>query len=110
MGSGARIGRGSRGRLVFSGKFAGYVGRAAKAARGLGTNLITNVCIGFTNASLPTFLAASAIGYIPQMLVFNLLGVGVRVDSQAQLALSLVLLVISIALGIFLYKRQIDLD
>jgi len=76
----------------------------------LGTNLITNVCIGFTNASLPTFLAASAIGYIPQMLVFNLLGVGVRVDSQAQLALSLVLLVISIALGIFLYKRQIDLD
>lgn len=76
----------------------------------LGTNLLTNVCIGFTSASLPRFLAASAVGYIPQMLVFNLLGAGVRVDSQSQLLLSMVLLVISIALGVLLYKRHIDLD
>jgi len=76
----------------------------------LGTNLITNVCIGFTNASLPRFLAASAVGYIPQMLVFNLLGAGVRVDSDAQLILSMVLLLISIALGVFLYRRQIDIE
>lgn len=73
----------------------------------LGTNLLTNVCIGFTSASVPGFVAASAVGYIPQMLVFNLLGVGVRVDSQAQLLLSLFLLAISIVLGVSLYKRHI---
>ncbi|MFK7996372.1 MAG: TVP38/TMEM64 family protein [Granulosicoccus sp.] len=73
----------------------------------LGTNLLTNVCIGFTSASVPKFIAASALGYVPQMLVFNLLGVGIRVDSQAQLILSIVLLLVSIALGVFLYKRHI---
>lgn len=73
----------------------------------LGTNLLTNICIGFTQASLPKFLAASAIGYIPQMLVFNLLGVGVRVDSEAQLVLSMALLFVSIGLGVFLYRRHI---
>lgn len=76
----------------------------------LGTNLLTNVCIGFTSASLPRFLGASAIGYVPQMLVFNLLGAGVRVDSQNQLILSVVLLVVSIAIGLFLYKRNIKAE
>lgn len=75
----------------------------------LGTNLLTNVCIGFTQASMPKFIAASAVGYIPQMLVFNLLGVGVRVDSQVQLMLSVVLLLVSVALGVLLYKRHIAL-
>lgn len=74
----------------------------------LGTNLLTNICIGFTQAPLPRFLAASAVGYIPQMLVFNLLGVGVRVDSQAQLLLSIAMLIVSIVLGVFLYKRHIS--
>lgn len=73
----------------------------------LGTNLISNVCIGFTDASLPKFLAASAAGYVPQMLVFNLLGSGVRVDSQSQLLLSGVLLVLSILIGLVLYKRHV---
>lgn len=72
----------------------------------LGTNLLTNVCIGFTSASFPRFLAASAVGYVPQMLVFNLLGSGVRVDSQSQLLLSVVLLVLSILIGAFLYRRH----
>ncbi len=75
----------------------------------LGTNLLTNVCIGFTRASIPGFIAASAIGYVPQMLVFTLLGVGVRVDSQAQLMLSIVLLLVSVALGVLLYRRHIAL-
>ena len=73
-----------------------------------GTNLLTNVCIGFTSASLPRFLAASAVGYVPQMLVFNLLGSGVRVDSQNQLILSVVLLLLSIAIGAILYKRHLS--
>lgn len=73
----------------------------------LGTNLLTNVCIGFTKAPLPMFLLASAIGYVPQMLVFNLIGVGVRFESQQQLILSAVLLVISLVLGTVLYRRHV---
>ena len=72
----------------------------------LGTNLMTNVCIGFTSASLVRFIAASAVGYVPQMLVFNLLGAGVRVDSQAQLALSAALFILSVVLGVYLFKRH----
>lgn len=72
----------------------------------LGTNLLTNVCVGFTAIPLKVFLAASAVGYIPQMLVFSLLGTGVRVGSQTQLVLSLVLLLISLILGGILYKRH----
>lgn len=75
----------------------------------LGTNLLTNVCIGFTRTSLRVFMLASAVGYVPQMLVFSLLGAGVRVGSQTQLMLSIVLLLVSIALGVFLYKRNVDL-
>ncbi|MFT5894133.1 MAG: putative membrane protein YdjX (TVP38/TMEM64 family) [bacterium] len=72
----------------------------------LGTNLLTNVCVGFTAIPIGVFLAASALGYVPQMLVFALLGSGIRVGSNAQLFLSAVLLVISILLGVLLYRRH----
>ena len=71
-----------------------------------GTNLLTNVCVGFTAIPHKVFLAASAIGYIPQMLVFVLLGKGVRVGSQTQLLLSLAMLLLSLILGFVLYKKH----
>lgn len=72
----------------------------------LGTNMLTNVCVGFTQIPIKLFLAASALGYVPQMLVFALLGSGVRVGSGFQLLLSAVLLVISLWLGFMLYQRH----
>lgn len=72
----------------------------------LGTNLLTNVCVGFTSISIKAFMGASAVGYVPQMLVFALLGSGIRLGSNVQLILSLVLLVISILLGILIYRRH----
>lgn len=72
----------------------------------LGTNLLTNVCVGFTSVSMRSFMGASAVGYVPQMLVFALLGSGIRLGSNFQLILSLVLLVISIFLGIVIYRRH----
>ncbi len=71
-----------------------------------GTNLVTNVCAGFTSIRIPTFLLASFFGYIPQMLVFALMGSGVRVGSGARISVSVVLLLISIALGFYLYRRH----
>ena len=72
----------------------------------LGTNLLTNVCVGFTSISIKAFMGASAVGYVPQMLVFALLGSGIRLGSNVQLILILVLLVISILLGIVIYRRH----
>ncbi len=71
-----------------------------------GTNLLTNLCAGLLRLPMSTFLVASAIGYIPQMLVFCLLGAGVRVGSVAQLWVSGALMVSSLTLGWFLYRRH----
>ena len=75
-----------------------------------GTNLLTNVCIGFTAVRLPQFLIASAVGFIPQMLVFVMLGAGVRVGSDAQVVLSAVLLAISVILAWVLLRRHRSRD
>jgi len=72
----------------------------------LGTNLLTNVCIGFTDVSYRKFLLASGVGYIPQMLVFSLIGAGVRVGETTQGLISGVLVLISVFLGLGLYVRH----
>ena len=53
------------------------------------------------------FLAASLVGYVPQMAVFALLGAGVRVGSGTRLLASGVLLLISLAIGAVLYRRHV---
>ena len=70
----------------------------------LGTNLMTNLAAGISNIRPVAFFASSAVGYIPQMLVFALAGSGVRVGSNTQLLLSIVLLAIAVALGWWLYR------
>lgn len=70
----------------------------------LGTNLLTNVCIGFTSVSRWKFLLSSGIGYVPQMLVFVLIGSGIRVGSEAQWVLSAVLMALSVLLGILIIR------
>ena len=76
----------------------------------LGTNLLTNVCVGFTSMPLTSFMSASAVGYVPQMLVFALLGSGIRLGSNTQLILSAVLMVISILIGLLVYRRHSQRD
>jgi len=74
----------------------------------LGTNLITNLCAGVTKVSAVLFLSSSWFGYLPQMLVFALLGAGVRVGSNAYLIYSLSMLAVSLTIGLWLYKRAIS--
>ena len=73
----------------------------------LGTNLLTNLCAGLTPMPRGRFLAASLVGYVPQMLVFALLGSGVRVGSGLQLLTSGLLLLLSLAIGLLLYRRHL---
>lgn len=74
----------------------------------LGTNLLTNLCIGFTDISYRTFLLASGVGYVPQMMVFALLGAGVRVGDATQSLVSGLLILVSIvlAIGVYVQHRQ----
>ncbi|MEE9332508.1 MAG: VTT domain-containing protein [Granulosicoccaceae bacterium] len=73
----------------------------------LGTNLISNVCAGLVPVPAITFFAGSAIGFIPQSLVFSMLGSGVRLGSAVQMWISLVLLLISVVLALLVYKRAV---
>lgn len=72
----------------------------------LGTNMLTNVTAGVTRMPVMAFLGASLVGYLPQMLVFALLGDGIRLGSTTHLAISLVLLGVSLLLGVILYRRH----
>lgn len=71
----------------------------------VGNNLALNLLAGLSGVALGPFLAGSAIGYIPQTVVFALLGKGVRVDGAVQLALGLALFAGSVALGLWLLRR-----
>jgi uncharacterized membrane protein YdjX (TVP38/TMEM64 family) len=72
----------------------------------IGNNLALNLLAGMAAIPPLPFLAASALGYLPQTVVFALLGKGIRVDGTWQLALSLGLLAVSIAIGIALVRRH----
>ncbi|MCG8530452.1 MAG: VTT domain-containing protein [Desulfovibrionales bacterium] len=71
----------------------------------VGSNLATNVVAGVSNIRPLPFVAGSSIGYMPQTLIFSLLGSGVTVDPVLRTSLSAVLFILSSALGVRLYKR-----
>lgn len=82
--------------------------KAALALRLLpvGNNLALNLLAGLSGIAAVPFLLASALGYLPQTVVFALLGKGVRVDGAWQIGLAAVLLAGSVVLGIWLMRRQ----
>jgi uncharacterized membrane protein YdjX (TVP38/TMEM64 family) len=74
----------------------------------VGNNLALNLLAGLSGIAALPFIAASALGYVPQTVVFALLGKGVRVDGAIQLGLGLVLFAASALLGLWLLKRARD--
>ena len=72
----------------------------------VGNNLALNLLAGMAGIALPPFLAASALGYLPQTVVFALLGKGVRVDGAWQIGLAAVLLAVSVGIGFALLRRH----
>lgn len=72
----------------------------------VGSNIGTNLAAGLIALPVLPFLAASALGYLPQTVVFALLGKGIRVDGAWQLALAGVLLALSIGIGLWLLQRH----
>ena len=71
----------------------------------VGSNVLTNLAAGFSSVSGPIFIAASAFGYVPQMIIFALLGSGVHLDMWQNIGLSAVLFIASGIIGIYLYRK-----
>jgi len=75
----------------------------------VGNNLLLNLAAGMSSVRAAPFLAASLLGFIPQTVVFALLGRG-SVPSQAdKLALGAGMFLVSAALGVVLllkYRRD----
>lgn len=70
-----------------------------------GSNALTNLAAGVSSASAVRFISGSALGYIPQMIVFALLGSGINLDPGIRISASVVLFFLSAGLGIYLYRR-----
>lgn len=72
----------------------------------VGNNLLLNLLAGVSGVAAGPFLLASVLGYVPQTVVFALLGGGMRVSQGAQVALAVGLFAVSIALGLILLRRR----
>lgn len=71
----------------------------------VGHNLSTNLAAGVSRVRAWPFIAGSALGYLPQTLVFALAGSGIHLDPAWRLGSAVILFLISALLGVWLYRR-----
>jgi uncharacterized membrane protein YdjX (TVP38/TMEM64 family) len=71
----------------------------------LGSNWLVNIAAGASDVRSMPFFLGSLLGYLPQMLIFTLLGSGTHIGQFWQIALAIVLLVVAAGLGYWLYGR-----
>ncbi len=72
----------------------------------LGSNFLINLAAGVSRVPALPFISGSAIGYVPQMVVFALMGSGIGLDPELRISLSAVLFMLSGFLGIHLYRKH----
>ena len=70
------------------------------------SNVLVNLLAGAACVPVGRFLAATLVGYLPQTLIFSLLGSGAKVGRAEQIAAAAALFVLSACLGLFLYRRR----
>ncbi|BAE53010.1 TVP38/TMEM64 family protein [Paramagnetospirillum magneticum] len=71
----------------------------------VGSNVITNLAAGVSGARPIPFFLGSLLGYLPQTVVFALLGSGIQVDPVFRIGASVVLFVASGVMGVWLFRR-----
>ena len=71
----------------------------------LGSNWMFNLAAGVSSVRCLPFFLGSALGYLPQMMIFSLVGSGARVDQFWQIAIAVVLLMVAVLLGVYLYRK-----
>ncbi|MCA1977854.1 MAG: VTT domain-containing protein [Thiobacillus sp.] len=72
----------------------------------VGSNILTNLAAGISSIRLRHFLLGSMIGYVPQTLIFALVGSGVHLDPVLKIGLAVALFLVSAVLGLYLYRRN----
>ncbi len=72
----------------------------------VGNNLLLNLIAGVSGIAALPFLAASAIGYLPQTAVFVLAGTGAGTARWLPVALAVVLFALSASLGAALLRAE----
>lgn len=72
----------------------------------VGSNLLTNLAAGVSSVPGPPYFAGSAVGYLPQTVIFALIGTGIKVAPAINIALAAGLFVLSGILGVYLYRRH----
>ncbi len=71
----------------------------------VGSNLLTNLAAGISSIRPVPFWTGTLLGYIPQTLVFALVGSGVHIAPALKLTLAIGLFLVSGALGAYLYRH-----
>ncbi len=71
----------------------------------LGSNLVTNLAAGVSGIRALPFIAGSGLGFIPQTVIFALLGSGIHLDPGLRISAGIVLFFISSMLGVALFRR-----
>jgi uncharacterized membrane protein YdjX (TVP38/TMEM64 family) len=72
----------------------------------VGNNLVLNLAAGASGVATLPFLAGSVVGYVPQSLVFAVLGAGMTFGHQTLLGLGVALFAVSAAIGVWLVRRR----
>lgn len=72
----------------------------------IGNNLLLNLLAGVSAVPAAGFLAGSLLGFVPQTVIFALLGSGSRVARGAEIALGAALFVVSAVIGAILLHRR----
>jgi uncharacterized membrane protein YdjX (TVP38/TMEM64 family) len=70
-----------------------------------GSNFLTNVLAGTARSPIRPYVLGSALGFIPQMTIFSLMGAGLQVNGQQQLIISAVLLFFALLFSSYLYRK-----
>jgi uncharacterized membrane protein YdjX (TVP38/TMEM64 family) len=71
----------------------------------VGSNILLNLTAGLSSVRLFPFLAASAIGFIPQTVIFALIGRGSAPAHEYVLIVGMAMFAVSVALGLLLFQK-----
>lgn len=75
----------------------------------IANNFVVNLMAGVSSVRALPYFVSSAIGFVPQTLVFVLVGTGVHVDAGLHIVLAVLLFLVSAVIGLAIYRRYRDL-
>ena len=72
----------------------------------VGSNVLLNLAAGAAKVPFVAFVGGSALGYIPQMVIFALVGSGINVEPELRITAGAALFIVAGIIGVRLYKRH----